>query len=46
MKILAEVEPQRNGESEAKRGGPGSDANLTPDPRHPHSPKPEIQGVC
>jgi hypothetical protein len=29
-----------------KRGGTGTAAKLTPDPRHPHSPKPQVQGVC
>jgi hypothetical protein len=33
MKILPEVEARLYGQSEAKRGGPGPDANLTPDPR-------------
>ena len=43
MKILSEVEARLYGQSEVKRGGSGPDANLTPDPRHPRSPKPEIQ---
>jgi hypothetical protein len=29
-----------------KRGGSGTAAKLTPDPRTKHIPKPEIQGVC
>jgi len=33
MKILPEVEARLYGQSEAKRGGSGPDANLNPDPR-------------
>jgi hypothetical protein len=32
MKILPEVEACLYGQSQAKRGGSGPDANLTPDP--------------
>jgi hypothetical protein len=46
MKILSEVKARLYGQSEAKRGGSGSDANLTPDPRTTHWPEPKIQGVC
>jgi hypothetical protein len=46
MKILPEVEARLYGQSEAKRGGSGPDANLTPDPRTTHKPEPKIQGVC
>ncbi len=33
MKILPEVEPRLYGQSETKRGGTGTAAKLTPDPR-------------
>jgi hypothetical protein len=33
MKILPEVEARLYGQTEAKRGGSGPDANLNPDPR-------------
>jgi hypothetical protein len=46
MKIIAEVKARLYGQSEAKRGGFGPDANLTPNPRIEHSPQPEVQGVC
>lgn len=39
MKILPEVEPRLYGQPEAKRGGTGTAAKLTPDPRtttHPY----------
>jgi len=29
-----------------KRGGSGTARKASPDPRHPHSPKAKIQGVC
>ncbi len=46
MKILPEVEPRLYGQSETKRGGTGTAAKLTPDPRTTHSPKAIVQGVC
>jgi hypothetical protein len=47
MKILAEVKARLYGQSQAKRGGLGPDANLTPNPRTTHSrPKAEIREVC
>jgi hypothetical protein len=46
VKILPEVEPRLYGQSEAKRGGTGPASKLNPDPRRPHIPKPQIQGVC
>jgi hypothetical protein len=45
MNSLPEVEPRLYGQSQAKRGGTGTAAKLTPGPRHPHNPKLAIQGV-
>ena len=45
--MILKVEPERIGKLNLeKRGGSGPAAKLNPDPRHPHGPKPEIQGVC
>jgi hypothetical protein len=29
-----------------KRGGTGTRRQASPDPRHPHIPKAEVQGLC
>jgi hypothetical protein len=46
MRILPEVEARLQGQSQAKRGGTGTRRQASPDPRHPHSPKAKVQGVC
>jgi hypothetical protein len=44
--IVHEHDARLYGQSEAKRGGSGPAAKLTPDPRTTHIPKLEIQGMC
>jgi hypothetical protein len=45
--MILKVEPECIGEMSAKkRGESGTRLQASPDPRTPHSPKPEIQGVC
>lgn len=45
MKILPEVEPGLYGQLQAKRGGTGTAAKLTPDPRTTHIPETIVQVV-
>jgi hypothetical protein len=46
MNSVPEVKARLYGLSEAKRGEPGTRLQASPDPHRPHSPKPEIQGLC
>jgi hypothetical protein len=46
MNILPTVELPFYGQPEAKRGGTGTNRQVSPDPRTTHSPKALAQGVC
>jgi hypothetical protein len=46
MKILPEVKARLYGQPEAKRGGTGTAAKLTPGPRTTHKPNQKIRVVC